>query len=51
MSYNFPIKNDITPEVFKEQFNYISEDQDYAFKLDLAVGLILRNVENGSYRY
>ena len=51
MSYNFPIKNDITPEVFKEQFNYIFEDQDYAFILNLAVGLILRNVENGSYRY
>ena len=30
---------------------YIFEDQDYAFRINLAFGLILRIIENGSYWY
>ena len=50
-TFNFPITNNITTETILEHIQQIFQQQDNAFKINFGFGMILKNIENGSYRY
>ena len=50
--YNFPV-NDYNGEVviMRSHIDHILRQETHAFKVNIAFGLILRNIETGEYRY
>jgi G:T-mismatch repair DNA endonuclease (very short patch repair protein) len=50
-TFNFPIDNSINVNQMMDQFEYIYQNMDSAFRLNLSFGLILQNSENGRYRF
>ena len=49
--YNFPVDNDLTLDQLTEQLDYIYNQQETSFRINLSVGLILQNSETGRYRF
>ena len=49
--YNFPIGNDVTVEQLVGHVDTIYGEEQYAFRLNLSFGVILRNRETGHFRY
>ena len=49
--YNFPLTNGFTLQQLSTQLNSIFEEQSQTFRLNMAFGYILRNIDNGTYRY
>lgn len=50
-NYNFPIDNDFDAAELKRQLLFIYSHLNRAFKINLAFGLILVNIQSGEYRY
>ena len=48
--FNFASTN-VTPKILREKIQQVSESFHCAAKATLALGFVLRNVEDGSYRY
>ena len=50
-SYNFPVLGEVTNQNIDEHLRYIFGRQNRAFKLNLAVGVMLRHTDTGELRY
>ena len=49
--YNFPIDNNLNMDILLEQIHYVYENQARAFKVNIAFGYIMQNIETKEYRY
>ena len=49
--YNFPVSDALSVDQMMDQLEDIYEDNDLCFKINASIGLILRHVELGTYRY
>ena len=50
-SYNFPIDNSLKMKTLIDQLDYIYSNQTRSFKINLAFGYIMQNIETKEYRY
>ena len=50
-SYNFPIPDEISVDSMMSHVEDIYEDSQFAFKLNISLGIILQQTETGSFRY
>lgn len=51
LMFNFPIRGHVSPEQLANQMREIYRHANKAYKLELSVGLILRDTTDGSLRY
>ena len=49
--YNFPTSDLDNPDEISNHLNHIFEHEDHAFRLNVSLGMILRDVSDNSYRY
>ena len=49
--YNFPLNNSFTLETLKNQTVEIYNSEEYAFRINVAFGIILQNIITGEYRF
>jgi G:T-mismatch repair DNA endonuclease (very short patch repair protein) len=50
-TYNFPVDNSLNIEQMMEQLEYIYSQESKVFKINLAFGFILKNIETNKYRF
>ena len=50
-SYNFPVPDQLSVDQMMSHLNEIYEDNNFAFKVNISLGLILQHLESGSLRY
>ena len=50
-SYNFPVSDQLSVDQMMSHLETIYEDNDYAFKLNISLGIILQHLDTGSLRY
>ena len=50
-SYNFPVRENVDIPEMMEQINLIYNDFDHSFKVNISMGLILKDVTDGRYRF